>query len=173
VTGPDFSSTIGALCAVQKSQESDKLVVHLTRHCGKPLVAASAVLNDVYITWKYPRRRVETAFQVTGPYFSFPTGALCAVKTSQESDKLIVDLPRHYGKPLVAASAVPHGVYLTWKYPCGRIEATFQVTGPNCSSTTGALCAVKATSQGDELHAELPRHCGKSLVAASAFLNGV
>ena len=116
---------------------------NLTWHCGKPLVAASAVFNDVYINWKYSRRRIEATVQVTRPDFSSSNGALCAVKATPESDESHADLTRLYGESLVASSAVLHVVYLTWKYTRRRIEATFQVTGPGFSSPNGALCAVK------------------------------
>ena len=151
VTIPDTSSPNGALCAVKATPEGDESHADLTRDCGESLVATSAVLHVVYLTWKYPRRRIEATFQVTGPDFSSPNGALCAVKATPDSDESHADLTLHCGKSLVAISAVLHCVYLTWKY----IEATFQVTIPDFSSPNGALCAVKATSESDKSHAYL------------------
>ena len=94
---------------------------------------------------------------MTKPDFSSSNRALRVVKAMPESDELHADLTRHYDKSLVSASLALHGVYLTWKYPRRRIEATFQVTNPDFSSPTGDLCAVKVTQENNKSHAELTR----------------
>ena len=95
MTGPDFPSENGALWAVKATQGSDKLHADLTRHCGKSLVATSAVLHCVYLTRKYLRRRIEAPFQVTKPDFSSKNGALSVSKAMQENDESYADLARH------------------------------------------------------------------------------
>jgi hypothetical protein len=116
------------LCAVRATEKQDKFHVDLTRHCGKSLVATSAVLYGVYFTWKYPRLRIEMIFQVTLPDVPPQNEALCAIRVIEECYESHIDLTRHCGKSFGATSAVLHGVSFTWKYPRLRIEMIFQVT---------------------------------------------
>ena len=52
--------------------------------------------------------------------------------------------------------------------PLDRGEISGDLT--DFSSINGALRAVKGTKEGDESHANLTQHCGKSLVTAQFFI---
>jgi hypothetical protein len=55
--------------------------------------------------------------------------------------------------------------------PLDRGEISGDLT--DFSSINGALRAVKGTKEGDESHANLTQHCGKSLVTTSVVLHRV
>ena len=55
--------------------------------------------------------------------------------------------------------------------PLDRGEISGDLT--DFSSINGALRAVEGTQEGDESHANLTQHCGKSLVATSVVLHCV
>jgi hypothetical protein len=94
LTGPDFSYPNGSLCAVKATEEKNQSQCELTRYNSKFLVSTSAVLHGVYLTSKYPRRKIEPGFQVTGYNFSPQTGSCVRSKRCKRAMNLA---PRSLG----------------------------------------------------------------------------
>jgi hypothetical protein len=61
----DFSSTVGAMRAVNGTEEGSESHFDITRNCSKSRIIMNTVLHRVYLTLKQPRCWTEVAFQVT------------------------------------------------------------------------------------------------------------
>ena len=152
-----FSSTNGALRAVKRTKECDKLHDDLIRRRGKFPVTTRTVLRRVYLTWKHPTPLDGGKISGDLTDFSSTNWPLCAVKRNKEFVESHVDLTRCRGESPVTTSAVLHCVYLAWKHPTPLDRGDISGQSTSFSTTNTALRAVKGTEKPNKLHVDLTR----------------